>query len=213
MPSLATLCSVWGSYGSAVTAVRALTQTQKTKVAAGISGLSRAARAALCGQAACPWPGPPRGGAWRSGRSASSATSASPRPPARHLLLGAGPMGAEASGGGGDACCTWCDGHHECPYGHKVYGLQVTLPHEHNLIDLIALLFSAVPYYLAAHVLAYSLMRRRVRETSWLFFLAFVAVVSGTVREFVDSPRPQSCVPSCGWPSNHSAITVRAEPR
>lgn len=119
-------------------------------------------------------------------------------------------MGAQASGDGGgeDACCSWCDGHHECPYGQKVYGLQVTLPHEHNLIDLIAVLFSAVPYYLMAHVLAYSLMRRRVRETSWLFFVGFVAVVSGSARELVDSPRPKSCVPSCGWPSNHSAMTV-----
>eukprot|EP00928_Gymnodinium_smaydae_P099444 TRINITY_DN9486_c0_g1_i1.p1 TRINITY_DN9486_c0_g1~~TRINITY_DN9486_c0_g1_i1.p1 ORF type:complete len:266 (-),score=20.86 TRINITY_DN9486_c0_g1_i1:223-1020(-) len=110
-----------------------------------------------------------------------------------------------------------------CPYGTRLPG-DVTIPNEMTTLQAIAVVYSFVPFVIAAWVFVYFL--RNKRGTCQFYILSFLVAITVVnelfIKKLVRMPRPGatglltdedgrhvgSCCHSCGMPSSHACFAI-----
>mmetsp|Transcript_76488 Transcript_76488/g.134941 ORF Transcript_76488/g.134941 Transcript_76488/m.134941 type:complete len:312 (-) Transcript_76488:37-972(-) len=113
-----------------------------------------------------------------------------------------------------------------CPYGRKLPG-DVTLPHDANPMEWIAVVYSYVPWLVIFGVIFELIFRRGTRQVLVLGFTVLSTSINElVVKRLILAPRPGaygpapgamtningvpigSCCTTCGMPSSHATMSV-----
>mmetsp|Transcript_43838 Transcript_43838/g.82212 ORF Transcript_43838/g.82212 Transcript_43838/m.82212 type:complete len:244 (-) Transcript_43838:33-764(-) len=96
-----------------------------------------------------------------------------------------------------------------CPYGRKLPG-DVTLPLAPNFLQIVAAVYSALPFIVAFYSFCRLCVFRGTREFSFFAFLCAIYIANDiALKQYLHMKRPEgSCNLSCGMPSTHSTISI-----
>lgn len=105
---------------------------------------------------------------------------------------------------------SWAKEGKPCPYGSAIAIplADLSFPSDSSFGTLLAVGFSAVPFFgILLNIFAIAIWRKR-REVCWLIFCAYGSMLQFLLKYVFKQPRPRSCLTSCGMPSGHSLYAL-----
>jgi len=111
----------------------------------------------------------------------------------------------------GSCAPAWSREGKPCPNGHHLWlpFAGFTLPLELTLTNIVASLYSVLPFFAMCANVLLVVKRRRPRELLWILYALSMNLINEMLQSAFKEPRPSSsCLTSCGMPSGHSCYAV-----
>lgn len=98
-----------------------------------------------------------------------------------------------------------------CPNGHNLWlpFAGFTLPLDPTPTNVVACLYSVLPFFAMCANVVLVVKKRRPRELLWILYALSMSLFNEMLQSAFKEPRPvESCLTSCGMPSGHSCYAV-----